>query len=571
MRLLLFLLVITAQGSVLAQDSNPQRQALQTASAVADKLIRDSRFGFKMVAQKEELGMQVVDFRKNITQKKQVAYATRQLMANADTTVQLGINSGGRVTIWINEQMVFRQTKDKLVVPVEEAYGRFVFSDAFRVKLKKGKNGVRIRYESTGTQPVVFLRPVTETLDLDLSVKFDSSRQASWLVMGPFSAKDTNIVSGSGDLPAFVIRNGQAFSWEKWPQRIIPELWIDSTLTYYRDPYVDWNYSNGNTVWSLLPLAKASGDNKYLNYVKRYTSFLLENRDYFEKQYDSMFVFRGSFHRLFRMTMLDDAGSAVLPYIELALTEKDPSLQKVIAPVAEYILNKQVRLKDGTYCRPEPTKFTVWADDLFMSVPFLLRMGKISGKPSYFDSAAIQFTRFRKYLLNTENGLYQHGWFSQTQKQAPVAWGRANGWIAWSTAELLSGLPVTHPQYQNVLTSFREQVATLIKYQAADGMWHQVLNNPASYKETSCTAMFTLVMARGVREGWIDAKYKENALRGWNAVKAKIDADGTVHGICRGTEIGMDEAFYFDRRIFDQDPRGLGAVITAGVEISRLK
>lgn len=570
MRVKIFLLILLITGSLSAQDRSIQKEALQKSSAIADKLIRDTRFSFKMVPQREELGMQVIDFRKNITKKMQVAYATRRLSVNTDTTIHFGISNAGKVTVWIDQKEVYRNTQDKLIVPVEEAYGRFVFSHEFSVKLKKGNSEIRIRYESKDAQPVVFLRPITETLDLDLAIKFDSSRQASWLVMGPFAAKDTNVLTATNELPSFIFRDGKTFNWEKTPQRILPELLIDSTLTYYRDPYVDWNYSNGNTVWSLLPLAKASGNKKYLDFVKRYTGFLLDNRDYFEKQYDSIFVFRGSFHRLFRMTMLDDAGSAVLPYIELALTEKDPALQKVIKPVGEYILKKQVRLPDGTYCRPEPTKYTVWADDLFMSVPFLLRMGTMTGKTSYFDSAASQFIHFRKYLLNTQNGLYQHGWFSHTQKQAPVAWGRANGWIAWSTAEMLSWLPVSHPAYPQILASFREQVATLIKYQAADGMWHQVLNNPASYKETSCTAMFTLVMARGVREGWIDAKYKENALRGWNAVKSKIEADGTVHGICRGTEIGFDEQFYFDRKSFDQDPRGLGSVITAGIEISKL-
>ncbi len=569
---LLTALIATQWLVTSAQDFSVQQEALQKSSAIADKLIRDTRFAFKMVSQKEELGMQVIDLRKQITQSKQVAYAERNVTVNTDTTIRFGISSAGKITIWIDQQEVYRHTQDKLVVPVEEAYGRFIFAHTFSAKLKKGKNRIRIRYESKDAQAVVFLRPITaRTGDLDLSVKFDSTLQSSWLMLGPFAAKDTNIIIPGTDQKPYYTRNGKIYSWEKAPQRILPELLIDTTLTYQRDPYADWNYSNGNTIWSLLPLAKETGDKKYLDFVKHYTGFLLDHRNYFEKQYDSLFIFRGSYHRLFRMTMLDDAGSAILPFVELDLTEKDPVLQQVIKPIGDYILNKQVRLPDGTYCRPEPTMFTVWADDLFMSVPFLLRMGKITGKTAYYDSAANQFVRFRKYLLNKENGLYQHGWFSHTQKQAPVAWGRANGWIAWSTAELLSWLPVTHPAYPQVLASFKAQVETLAKYQAKDGMWHQVLNNSASYKETSCTAMFTLVMARGVREGWLDIKYKDNALLGWNAVKNKIEADGTVHGICRGTEIGFDEQFYFDRKSFDQDPRGLGAVITAGVEISKLK
>jgi rhamnogalacturonyl hydrolase YesR len=114
-------------------------------------------------------------------------------------------------------------------------------------------------------------------------------------------------------------------------------------------------------------------------------------------------------------------------------------------------------------------------------------------------------------------------------------------------------------------------MSVLATYQDASGMWHQVLNRPASFEETSCTAMFTLAMAKGVRKGWLEKSYRDKAIRGWMAVQKKVEADGTVHDICRGTEIGFDEAFYFERKRFDQDPRGLGAVIAAGIEVSQLQ
>ncbi len=68
-------------------------------------------------------------------------------------------------------------------------------------------------------------------------------------------------------------------------------------------------------------------------------------------------------------------------------------------------------------------------------------------------------------------------------------------------------------------------------------MWHQVLNHPESYEESSCTAMFILGIARGVNNGWLDKSYSEYALKGWNALSKKID-NGIVHGICRGTGMG---------------------------------
>ena len=101
-------------------------------------------------------------------------------------------------------------------------------------------------------------------------------------------------------------------------------------------------------------------------------------------------------------------------------------------------------------------------------------------------------------------------------------------------------------------------------------MWHQVLDHPESYEESSCTAMFIIGLARGVNNGWLDKSYKKLALKSWIALTKKIE-DGIVHGICRGTGMGNDIEFYFKRPTVDNDPRGLGAVLTAGVEISKLQ
>ena len=47
----------------------------------------------------------------------------------------------------------------------------------------------------------------------------------------------------------------------------------------------------------------------------------------------------------------------------------------------------------------------------------------------------------------------------------------------------------------------------------------------------------------------------EPALKGWKALQNKI---------------GEDVEFYESRKRFDHDPRGLGAMLTVGVEISKL-
>lgn len=82
--------------------------------------------------------------------------------------------------------------------------------------------------------------------------------------------------------------------------------------------------------------------------------------------------------------------------------------------------------------------------------------------------------------------------------------------------------------------------------------------------------MFTLALARGVRYGWLKENYRSQAIKGWEALNEKIGEDGTVVGICRGTGIGKTVEYYNERMTFDHDPRGLGAMLTAGTEIHLL-
>ena len=555
----IFLLFVAAGKTLVAQDSS----ALMIARKVADKIINETTFEFKPVLQKTQLGMQVIDLKYLRIQKGEVAYSFTKFEAIKDTLVRFGVTASGKIKIWINQQPVFQNDTPSTVHPKEFAYGRFDFNNEFPVKLKRGENDIIIRFEDGISQPVIFLRPIQKNDDVDNSVRFNDTTSVWSMAAFPASYK----FSAEEEVKSHYAVNGKMIAWQTAPKAFLSELVIDSSATYQRDSYADWNYPNGATLWSMMALE----DDKYIAFIKKYCRFILDHKNFFKWQYDSLFAYRGTFHRMFRLSMLDDSGTPALPFVEFYLSTKEDAVKELIAPIADYVLNTQVRLEDGTYCRPEPVNYTVWADDLFMSVPFLVRMARITGEQKYFDEAANQVINFRKYLLDQKNGLYKHGWFSHTKEQSVAFWGRANGWVAWATTELLTWLRTKHPKYKTILKIFRDHMNAIAGYQGTSGMWHQVLDRQDSYEETSCTALFTLAMARGVRKGWLNPGLRKNAVKGWAAVKNKIDANGTVHGICRGTEIGFDEAFYMNRPTVDHDPRGLGAVITAGIEISKLK
>ena len=138
------------------------------------------------------------------------------------------------------------------------------------------------------------------------------------------------------------------------------------------------------------------------------------------------------------------------------------------------------------------------------------------------------------------------------------------GHLAPAQVELLGRLPASHPAKDSLVKIFAGHLRSLCQYQDSSGLWHQVLDRPSSYLETSCTAMFCYGLARGVSEGWLDRSYAEHARRAWAGVSRRVRPDGQIEGICRGTGVGFTMQFYDERPTPLNDTRGIGAVLLAG-------
>jgi unsaturated rhamnogalacturonyl hydrolase len=335
--------------------------------------------------------------------------------------------------------------------------------------------------------------------------------------------------------------------------------------------YNGWKYSHGVLNMAMLDLYEYSGDEKYKNFVLSNYEFAFDNVDFFKKHYKGKRnKWNYPYGQMFIIKELDDCGAIGAGLIETYHLDPQKRYMEHIEISADHIMNKQLRLKDGTLARPRPVKNTVWGDDLYMSVPFLARMGDLTGEMKYFDEAAKQVILFHKHLYNPKTELYYHNWYSDTEKNGVAHWGRCNGWIIMAKVNLLEYLPEDHPKRDSVIDLLHLQILGLSRHQDQTGMWHQIINRDDSYLESSSTAMFTYCIAKAVNEGWIDKRYKSVAEEGWDGLETKIQADGQVQNICMGTGIQDNLKFYYERPIILNDFHGLGAVIFAGVEMIKL-
>ena len=342
--------------------------------------------------------------------------------------------------------------------------------------------------------------------------------------------------------------------------------------------YNDWHYTNGVLHIAMLELADKLGDKKYEEYVRKNMNFVFNegNLEFFKKKFDKalkesgwMAVRKISWHMIFRGKRLDDNGpmGASLIDLQMHLPAPDKAFQAYIDETADHLNYAEPRLIDGTIARIWPHENTVWADDLFMAVSFLCRMGEMTGDMKYFDDAANQVLQYNKYLWCPEKQIYYHCYHTDTDEHGVAHWSRANGWVLMAQADLLSRLPEDYPQRDALLENFRQQVSGVCRYQGENGLWHQLLDKTDSYDEVTGTAMFTFAIARGVKEGWIHKDFIYVAEQGLKGILSKISEKGDLEAICAGTGIMPSLTYYYNRPQLKNDPMGEGPVLRALVEM----
>ena len=261
-------------------------------------------------------------------------------------------------------------------------------------------------------------------------------------------------------------------------------------------------------------------------------------------------------------------GAAVINVYQL---DKRKEYADYIDSATYHIMHRQDRLEDGTLCRSFPRAMTVWADDAYMATSFLTRMGKMTQDTKYFDEAAKQLILIDKYLWNAEKGLYYHCYYSDLKRNGVAFWGRANGWIMLSLADLIEAMPENHPKRTELIMLLDKQIVGSSRWQNENGMWNQLLNRPDSYDESSVTAMYVYSIAKAVNNKWVDASYASIARRGWEVLKnQEITEDGRFTNVCVGTGISNDLPFYFNRPVGDNEKHGLGLIIDTAVEIMKM-
>ena len=168
----------------------------------------------------------------------------------------------------------------------------------------------------------------------------------------------------------------------------------------------------------------------------------------------------------------------------------------------------------------------VWAD----GIGYLPYVFAVMGEP---ELGIQQLHLVLDKLHNPENGLYMQRVDLGTGKVINGEWSVGEGWILTGMVRLYS---VLCRQYKE---KFQEEKAKLVNlfqtlldrvlaFETEDHYFHDIMCDPATYKETESGIMVALAIYRGIQANMIDSSYagRADALR--IAAEKKVDEDGYV-------------------------------------------
>jgi unsaturated rhamnogalacturonyl hydrolase len=372
----------------------------------------------------------------------------------------------------------------------------------------------------------------------------------------------------------------------RWSQRLADSEMArrGDTLFLGGAPRARWDYTTSLFGLALIRLAERTGNDAYANYgAKTVTSFIGDDGAIATYRQDE-----------FNLDMIPP-GKVLLARWEQG--HRDPKYRTALETLRAQ-LAKHPRTSEGGFWHKLRYPHQMWLDGLFMASPFLAQYGKVFAEPADFDDVAQQILLMDKHAFDPKTGLHYHAWdekkaqdwADQATGHSPNFWSRAVGWYGMAMVDSLDYFPPTHPEVEHINEVLRRWADGVVRWQdPASGLWWQVTdqgNRPGNYLEATASSMFVYTLAKGINRGYLPRdKYLPALLKGYAGIVRDLlrtDADGRVNltRCCEVAGLGYTTAagrprdgsfdYYISEPIIDNDLKGVGPFILAGLEMQLL-
>ena len=221
------------------------------------------------------------------------------------------------------------------------------------------------------------------------------------------------------------------------------------------------------------------------------------------------------------------------------------------------------------------TDYWWWADGLYMVMPVMTKMYKLTQDPRYLDKMYTYLRYADSIMFDQDEHLYYRDAKYVYPKHQSLHgkkdfWARGDGWVFAALAKVLQDLPKADKHYHYYHERFKKMAHAIVSCQQEEGFWTRSMLDPehAPGRETSGTAFFTYGLLWGLNQGiLIDPKFSKAALKGWNYLsEISLQADGRIGYV---QPIGEKA---IPGQVVDANstaPFGVGAFLLAGTEMYR--
>jgi unsaturated rhamnogalacturonyl hydrolase len=342
------------------------------------------------------------------------------------------------------------------------------------------------------------------------------------------------------------------------PDVLLARAIADRYMAVHPATSASWNWDDGTLMASLMALHRVTGGEAYRDYVQAWI----------DARIASGYAISTSDH-------CPPALSALALYTETC----DPRYQAVVDRVTTFLDVEALRTPEGGISHFGTSSLfgaTLWIDSLYMFGEVAIRRGAAWGDAGALDLYGAQYRIFATALQDA-GGFFRHAYDWPGAQDPGVFWARGNGWVLASGADYLHARSTRGESDDVVRASYQRLAAAVVDEQdPATGLFWTIVNARAegeTYLETSATALFALGLARGSKDGLVDASARAAITRAMEGVRAQItkDAEGrpVVTGISGPTDVGR-RADYAAVPLESDVSYGVGAVILALIEVADL-
>ena len=351
-------------------------------------------------------------------------------------------------------------------------------------------------------------------------------------------------------------------------------LWRDAAKNESGYP-ARWTYDHGLVLKGIERVWDNTHDKQYLDFIQR-------SMDRFVNDDGSIRTYSLTDYNIDNI----NPGRNLLFLYRVTHQEK----YKKAAALLREQLKTHPRTSEGGFWHKKIYPSQMWLDGLYMGEPFYAEYAATFKEDAAFDDIAKQFILMEQHARDAKTGLLYHGW-DESKKQrwsnpetgrSPNFWGRAMGWYAMALVDTLDYCPRNHAKRGELVAILNRVAEAVAKYQEPrSGLWYQILDKgdeKGNYFESSAACMFVYALAKGVRNGYLPAKYRQVAENGYRGIlkefvktdaNGQLNLEGTVAVAGLGGNPYRDGSYeyYLSEKVVTNDPKGVGALLLAATEM----